>query len=137
MEAQKEALQDTNEWSSSFWDCFSPTKTCALAWCCPCALLGRTSSRLEDPALKEYSYMNGDCCIYAATHYCYLCWVPLMMKRREIRRHFGIGGSSCNDCILACACPCCLLMQQEKEVEAQYVRLQSGYQAPAGMEYPQ
>ncbi|KAJ5175409.1 PLAC8-domain-containing protein [Penicillium canariense] len=77
------------------------------------------------------------CCLYAATHYCHLCWVPLMMKRREIRQRFGIGGSSCNDCIVACACGCCSLMQQEKEVEVQYARLQSGYQAPAGMEYPQ
>lgn len=60
-----------------------------------------------------------------------------MMKRRAIRQRFGIGGSSFNDCVAACFCPCCLLVQQEKEVEAQYTRLQLGYEAPEAMKYPQ
>ncbi|KAJ5928991.1 PLAC8-domain-containing protein [Penicillium verhagenii] len=108
-----------------------------LATFCPCALLGRTSSRLRDPELKESNYINGDCCIYLASNYCYLCWVPLMFKRRHTRQKFGISGSGCNDCMAACFCPCCLLVQQEKEVETQYTRLQSKYQAPEAMKYSQ
>ncbi|KAJ5627761.1 hypothetical protein N7490_009989 [Penicillium lividum] len=84
---------------------------------------------------RKNIYVNGECCIYAASHYCYLCFVPLMMKRRQIRERFGIKGSSCNDCMMACFCPCCLLVQQEKELEAQCLLLESGYQAPKGMEY--
>ncbi|KAJ5753121.1 hypothetical protein N7520_010038 [Penicillium odoratum] len=128
-------MENSKEWSSSFWDCFSPAKTCLLASFCSCCLLGKSASRLKSPALKEYSYVNGECCIYAASHYCYLCWIPLMMKRRQIRERFGIKGSSCNDCMVACFCPCCLLVQQEKELEAQCLLLESGYQAPKGMEY--
>ncbi|RJE19850.1 DUF614 domain protein, partial [Aspergillus sclerotialis] len=48
------------EWSHSFWDCCSPAGTCFLGCCFPCCLYGKTQSRLEDPALKNYEYFNGD-----------------------------------------------------------------------------
>lgn len=30
-----------------------------MSSCCPCLLYGKVSSRMDDPALKEYSHMNG------------------------------------------------------------------------------
>ncbi|KAL2855933.1 PLAC8 family-domain-containing protein [Aspergillus pseudoustus] len=127
----------SNEWNHSLWDCFSPVKECFLGWCCPCALYGRTAERLEDPALKEGSYVNGDCCLFYLASCCGLYWVLMMMKRRDLREKFGIKGSVGEDCILSCCCSCCVLVQQEKELDAQANRLQTGgYQAPPNMAYP-
>ncbi|KAL4778553.1 PLAC8 family-domain-containing protein [Aspergillus varians] len=128
----------SNEWSNSVWDCFSPVKTCLLSWCCPCAVYGRTAERLEDPALKQGSYVNGDCCLLALANCCGLGWVLMMMKRRDLREKFGIKGSVGEDCILSCCCSCCVVMQHEKELDVQATRLQTvgGYQTPTAMDYP-
>ncbi|KAG2415119.1 hypothetical protein HFD88_006310 [Aspergillus terreus] len=130
--------QHEHEWSNSFWDCCSPTETCFLGWCFPCGLFGRTGARLEDPSMKSDDCMNGNCLIYFVSSYCALHWIPLMMKRGEIRKRFNIEGSGAGDCFSSYCCPCCTLVQNEKEVEFQSTRIQqSGYQAPAGMAYPQ
>ncbi|KAH8432386.1 PLAC8 family protein [Aspergillus melleus] len=111
------------------------------AACCPCFLYGKVSSRLDDPALKEYSHMNGSCCLYALTSYVGFYWILLMLKRGQMRDRFGIEGNGCKDCMAACCCPCCVLMQQDKEAEAQSEKIEkassgaAGYQAPAGMAY--
>ncbi|GFF65859.1 cell number regulator 11 [Aspergillus lentulus] len=131
------AAQQPHEWSSSFWDCFSPTETCLVGWCAPCCLFGKTQSRLQDPALKEHQYVNGDCCLYALSSYCGLYWVLLMIKRGQLRQRFGIQGSTFQDCWQSCLCPCCTLVQNEKEVEARSNNIQVGYQPPSGMAYPQ
>ncbi|RHZ62292.1 PLAC8 family protein [Aspergillus thermomutatus] len=108
-----------------------------VGWCAPCCLFGKTQSRLQDPALKEHSYVNGDCCLYALSGYCGLYWVLLMIKRGELRERFGIQGSAFEDCWQSYCCPCCTLVQNEKEVEARSNNLQVGYQAPSEMTYPQ
>ncbi|KAF4210518.1 hypothetical protein CNMCM8980_006314 [Aspergillus fumigatiaffinis] len=131
------AAPHPHEWSSSFWDCFSPTETCLIGWCGPCCLFGKTQSRLRDPALKEHQYVNGDCCLYALSSYCGLYWVLLMIKRGQLRERFGIQGSTFQDCWQSCLCPCCTLVQNEKEVEARSNNTQVGYQPPSGMAYPQ
>ncbi|KAL4914913.1 PLAC8 family-domain-containing protein [Aspergillus aurantiobrunneus] len=128
----------SNEWSNSVWDCCSPAKTCFMGWCCPCLLHGRVSERLEDPALKQGDYANGECCLFVLANYCGLAWVLVMMKRRDMREKFGIKGSVGEDCIISCCCPCCVLVQHEKELDAQATRFQDapGYQPPAAMAYP-
>lgn len=54
-----------------------------------------------------------------------------MMKRQEIREKYGIKGSGGSDCFEAYCCPCCSLIQQEKEVErrSQAGPVVQGYQA--------
>jgi hypothetical protein len=42
----------------------------------------------------------------------------LLSKRSEIRTKYGIRGDSSDDCCQSCWCPCCVLVQQEREVEA-------------------
>ncbi|GKZ16792.1 hypothetical protein AbraIFM66951_005625 [Aspergillus brasiliensis] len=134
-------MGEGQEWSSSFWDCCSPCGTCFLAACCPCCIHGRTSSRLDDPTLKDDSMMNGGCCLYLLLSYCGLNFIPLMTKRGQIREKFGLEGSGCGDCMRACCCPCCTLMQHEKELESRAALLEGangggqGYKAPGGMEY--
>lgn len=38
-----------------------------------------------------------------------------MANRREIRYRYGIEGSNCEDCWKTAFCPCCALVQEEKE----------------------
>lgn len=72
--------------------------------------------------------------------YCVMHWIPLMMKRGEIRKRFNIEGSGCSDCFSSYCCPCCTLIQNDKEIESQANRgMQppATYQPPAAMTYPQ
>jgi PLAC8 family len=39
-----------------------------------------------------------------------------MLKRKEIRGQFLLKGDEVEDCLLSGCCPCCSLIQQEKEV---------------------
>lgn len=64
-----------------------------------------------------------------------------MLKRGEMRHRFGISGNGCKDCMAAFCCPCCVLVQQEKEAVAQSEKIEqasgaAGYRAPEGMAYP-
>ncbi|PYH83654.1 PLAC8-domain-containing protein [Aspergillus uvarum CBS 121591] len=129
-------MGEGQEWTNGFWDCCSPCKICCLAFWCPCCLFGRTASRLKDPALKEHGSMNGDCCLYCLVGYCGLGFIPLMLKRGKLREKFQLEGSGCGDCFKSFCCPCCTLVQNEKEAESRAGLLEKGgYQAPAGMEY--
>lgn len=81
------------------------------------------------------------CCLYALLSYCGLHWVLLMLKRGELRERFEIEGSTGQDCAEAYFCPCCTLVQNEKEVEKRsasvrtQTQTQTPYQAPGGMVY--
>lgn len=59
------------------------------------------------------------------------------MGRTSIRRKYHIEGNVCEDWCAGCFCPCCVLMQNEKESEARSgLMAPSGYQTPAqGMVY--
>jgi len=62
-----------------------------------------------------------------------------MMKRGEIREKFGIEGDGMGDCCTAYWCPCCTLIQNDKEVAARLPEhgvIQQGYQAQSGMAMP-
>ncbi|OGM48482.1 DUF614 domain protein [Aspergillus bombycis] len=135
-ESETPAVQQQNEWANGFWDCCSPAGTCFWGCCLPCCLFGKTQSRLDDPQLKEYSYMNGNVLLSLLPHSpSSFHWVLLMIRRGEIRQRFGIEGSGVGDCCSSYWCPCCVIMQHEKEIEAQSERPQTGYQAPTGMAY--
>jgi hypothetical protein len=56
-----------------------------------------------------------------------------------MRERLGIEGTGAIDCLSTCCCPCCGLVQEEKEsllkqeaIEAKNVQ----YSAPSGMAYP-
>ena len=34
-----------------------------------------------------------------------------------MRRQYGINGNACNDCFTSLCCPCCTLVQEDKEVK--------------------
>lgn len=39
-----------------------------------------------------------------------------------MRQAYGINGNTCTDCLASCCCPCCALMQMEKEVVSRQSR---------------
>ena len=40
----------------------------------------------------------------------------MTIGRRDIRQKYGIPGNGCGDCMVVAFCPCCALVQEEKEV---------------------
>ena len=58
----------------------------------------------------------------------------LSKQRAKIRNKFGIAGSSGNDWMVACCCPCCALVQHDNEIESRNPKMRQnvdtqGYQA--------
>lgn len=117
---------------------------------------------MKDPYLKNFSYCNGDvcapkahrrsgfseenvsdmsfpwqCCLWLCLGYCGTSWVLQTIKRGEMRERYGIEGSCCGDCMRSWCCPCCGLVQEEKEAQRRTVPEAQGYQQPQGMTYPQ
>jgi len=118
-------------WVSDFWDFFNPLETCLFATYIPCILFGKTAARIKDPTLKDYSPINGKCMAFACC--------PSMFLRRErgnFRNQYGIEGSTIGDCGATWCCPCCTLIQLDKESVQRCVP-PAGYQPTQGMTYQQ
>ncbi|KAK2768277.1 hypothetical protein FQN54_000130 [Arachnomyces sp. PD_36] len=125
-----------NEWGSGFWDCFDPIDACLCGWCVPCMLFGKTQARMKDPSLANFSYCNGNCCGWFCLACCGCSWIFQALKRGDMRDQFGIEGSVPMDFLGACCCPCCGLVQQEKEAVRRHQAGQGqGYQKTEGMSY--
>lgn len=140
---QQELLHRAQEgqWEHGFWDCFSPGDLCFKSCCCPCFAFGKTQHRLEDPSLATYKSVNAPCGIFCLLAYVGgFSWVYQMMKRTEMRQAYNIKGSAAWDCLASCCCPCCTIMQMDKEVVSRQAQgaaaMQQGYQAPQGMAMP-
>ncbi|KAK4464512.1 PLAC8 family-domain-containing protein [Cladorrhinum samala] len=130
----------TQEWSNGLCDC-GPCDLCMLGCCCPCILVGKSATRMNDPSMQSYETVNGDCMIFLGINCVSGCgWIYGMLKRQEIRERFGIKGSGTNDCCVSYWCSCCALIQQEKEVQARMsstVPVTQGYQPEKqGMQMP-
>ncbi|KAI1755190.1 PLAC8 family-domain-containing protein [Xylaria castorea] len=129
---------ERTEWQTSLFNC-EPISSCLLGWCCPCLLLGQTSSRIRDPSSASPELVNSDCAIYTAIQCLSGCgWIYVLAKRSQIRDEFGIKGGGCGDCCTTYWCHCCALIQQDNEVKRrQQARLNTqGYQVQSGMQMP-
>jgi len=103
-------------WHNGFFDCFNPIDTCLITCCCPCVTFGKAHHRTRKNASMEgYSAVNTSCLGFWATMYCGLHWIPQVMQRSDIRSKYNLEGSMLTDCLRACCCGCCDLIQQEKE----------------------
>lgn len=49
-------------------------------------------------------------------------------KRTKIQDHLNITGSTHSDCLKSLCCPCCVLVQQDKEIQEYQEQLMNGYQ---------
>ncbi|KAL4813288.1 hypothetical protein BDW67DRAFT_187849 [Aspergillus spinulosporus] len=148
-------------WSHSFWEFWTPIDTCLMAWCCPCVLFGKTQARLDDSTLANYSPINENCLIWCGLNCCAASFLIQTKKRSELRKKYGITethlerllgmqtgdikrkhnieASLVEDCLGSFCCPCCGLVQTEKEVvslQREGVQPLPGYQKTQGMQYP-
>ncbi|KAK8075713.1 plac8 family [Apiospora hydei] len=125
------------EWQSNLCDC-SPCGSCVLGTFVPCLLVGRTADRMRDPTMQTADTLNSDCLIHGILMWTLGAgWVYSMLKRTEIRERFGIPGSGFGDCCTSYWCPCCAVIQQDKEVQARLPGggpVDSQYQAQPQME---
>ncbi|KAI9710626.1 MAG: hypothetical protein M1812_007391 [Candelaria pacifica] len=126
------------DWQADFWDCFSPTNICCMAYWCPCVLYGRIRYRLDGSSLQNYQPVNRNCISWYALALCNLQWAFQMSNRQEVRTRFNINGSAKGDCLRSYFCGCCELMQEEKEVLLRTQGLDStgpsnGYKRQEGM----
>ncbi|OJD22085.1 hypothetical protein ACJ73_06572 [Blastomyces percursus] len=148
----------SSNWANSLWDCFNPIDTCLMGWCCPCVLFGKTQARLDDPSLANFSPINDNCLIFCGMNCFAVAWLLLVKRRTELREKYGITQthlekflkwepgtiktkhnyeeSLVQDCLASFFCPCCVVVQQEKEVLARQAAGQTGYQKPQAMSYP-
>ncbi|KAF2106822.1 PLAC8 family-domain-containing protein [Lophiotrema nucula] len=109
------AIQN-REWHHSGSSCCSPIGSCCLAWWCPCISYGRTHHRVKfDGNMSGYSCCNGSCCGFTALGCLGLSFILPMIQRGDIRAKYHLNGNGCKDCLCACCCQPCDLVQQEKE----------------------
>lgn len=124
------------KWSNSFWSCFQPVDLCCFAYWCPCVLFGKTHHRLQEPAMQNYSIFNTYCCGWLALAYCggFHC-ILQTINRGNMREQLGIEGNGLTDCLGSWCCPCCGLIQEEKEAVLRTEGGAAGYQQQPQMSY--
>lgn len=73
---------------------------------------------------------------------CFGVWcIPTTMQAGNIREKYNLEGSCCGDFCKSFCCPCCAVMQHEKEVDAREALLghsnkqQQAYHSQPGMHY--
>ncbi|KAF2643635.1 hypothetical protein P280DRAFT_466402 [Massarina eburnea CBS 473.64] len=106
------------EWHHSGSGCCSPIGTCCLGWCCPCILHGKTRHRTKnDGDMSKYSCCNGSCMGFCGLTMLGLSFILPWTSRSDIRVKYVLDGNGCSDCLCACCCQPCDVIQQAKEVE--------------------
>ncbi|MCJ1337428.1 hypothetical protein MMC09_002710 [Bachmanniomyces sp. S44760] len=105
-----------SEWSSSFWDCFSPGSTCLAATCCGPCLFGKIKARRDNPTLQGFSYCNGSCVGWYFAACCGIQGVLQYFNRADMRVAYNINGSTMGDLAASVCCGCCAMVQEEKEL---------------------
>ncbi|KAK0272169.1 hypothetical protein LTR91_010223 [Friedmanniomyces endolithicus] len=134
--------QHTHEegWRNGICDhvCGGTFEVCITAWCCNCFMFGRVDQRLEkypETNRDEFSLFSSGCFILGISNYCGLQWIPVWLKRKELRSRFGIQGNGCTDCLVSFCCHPCSIAQMETELKDRAATASTGMgekQAPVG-----
>ncbi|KAF2998290.1 hypothetical protein E8E13_007262 [Curvularia kusanoi] len=67
--------------------------------------------------LSSYSCCNTSCAGFTALTCVGFAWILPLMNRGDIRNKYSLTGNGCKDCLCACCCAPCDLVQQDKEVK--------------------
>ena len=54
-----------------------------------------------DDNMENMSSFNSSCLAMCGASVFHLGWIPLLLKRGEVRQKFGINGSGCMDCLVS------------------------------------
>ena len=91
-------------WTYELFSCFGDWRLCIATFCCPGYTLGRNAIYLgDDGAICGILYCLG-----------FIAFAPLI--RWRIRQLKHIRGTMVSDVVLSMLCPCCTLIQENKEV---------------------
>ncbi|KAL2255523.1 hypothetical protein VTK26DRAFT_3188 [Humicola hyalothermophila] len=113
---------------------------CWEGLCCPCLILNKTAHLLRDPTEQDPDGCGKWCfgwciinCFTGAGGNILAC-----IQRGKVREDRGIEGSACGDFCASLCCPCCVMIQQYKELEYKrdHEAIQKPYQAQAPMSHP-
>lgn len=95
------------EWKNGMFGCFGDFKVCILTFCVPAYTVGKTSQYL------------GENCALMGVLYCAGFGAVAPINRWRLRERLGIQGSMLEDVIYSTVCPCCAIVQEAREIEAQ------------------
>ncbi|CAI6334185.1 unnamed protein product [Periconia digitata] len=110
--------QQKQEWHNSGSSCCSPIGTCCMAWFCPCILHGKTRHRVRNNGdMSSYSCCNSSCMGFCGLLACGVGFILPWISRADMRAKYGLEGNGCKDCLCACCCGPCDMVQQSKEAE--------------------
>jgi len=137
--------EGSQSWHSGFFECFNPIDLCLLTYCLPCVTFGKTHHRVhKDGNLQGYEPINTSCLLFCGSGCFGLFWIPMAIQRADIRQKYNLEGDCVTDIAASCCCGLCSLVQSDKEAAYQEPLLaqhaagdKAGYQADAGMSYPQ
>ncbi|KAF2267173.1 hypothetical protein CC78DRAFT_530976 [Lojkania enalia] len=125
------------DWHHKGSHCCTPLEICCLVWWCPCIAYGRTHHRIKnDNNMQGYSCCNLSCVGFTALAFCGLSCILPMIQRGDMRAKYHLKGNGCKDCLCACCCQPCDMLQQEKESEHQEMERQRLISHQPGKENP-
>lgn len=99
-----------SEWKAGLFDCFKNPAMCLWACCVPCGMpcmqavdtLVLTSQK--DDARRAFLFG------------CFLCCFGAAYNTKLVRERLRIDSSYLMDCLKWCFCPCCIAVQEWREV---------------------
>ena len=107
-ESSRGPIQGQEPWSVPVFGCFGDFRVCFFTFLCPCYTLARNAAYFgEDGVVMGLFYALGLTGLGAVT-------------RWRIRSEKNIRGSMLMDAVLHFACPCCALIQENRELYGFY-----------------
>lgn len=95
------------------------------------------------PTAQQLAYHTCQCLLFCGSSCFGVHWIPTAMQRQNIREKYNLEGSCVKDLVASFCCPCCTLMQSDKEAAHREGLLPHGPQTQQyepnnnGMVYPQ
>jgi Cys-rich protein (TIGR01571 family) len=102
---ERKDVQGEEMWTYEFFGCFSDWKLFLATFCCPCYTIGRNAE-----------HFNEDCLTIGGTFMLGLGLGFGPLLRWRLRHEKNIRGSMLSDVLAHFLCPCCSLIQENKEI---------------------
>ncbi|KAK3627236.1 hypothetical protein LTR56_019336 [Elasticomyces elasticus] len=132
---------DAEEWRNGICshicgadDCNS----CLASWFCACFMFGRVDHRLKrfpSQNKDDFDLCNTACGILYLSFHVHLGCLPVLLRRQEIRKKFGIKGNPCTDCLASWCCLPCTIGQMNTELKDRAA--QPGHKQGKAVQYAQ
>ncbi|CAI5461636.1 unnamed protein product [Closterium sp. Yama58-4] len=101
------------DWTTSCTDCHEDCATTCCALFCPCVLVGRTTEIVTDGE----SDATTSCCLFFFFQLVMLGCLYSQGVRNKLRQKYVLPPRPCGDCLMHCACLCCSIAQEIRELK--------------------